>query len=284
MFNLEFIDAKLHEKFLDISMHYPPEVCQELPQFLEALKRDGQISRVEYFRGNINKIAAKTFELHFISNYDQKIIKIIDVRVRPMELLKERFSIQDTWNDSDIIEVIPQCDPPIKLISALELIADGITNSYDLGYALGHRGKQVKYISRHGQYTFQALECLKLITRQKRSRAMFPELTERGKLIATAEEKTIKEKLMTVAMLNYRPVWEVINAITEGDEDFDDETIKILVFSEEDRGANTCPRRIQTLKSWIRWISKTEGIPIRLPGGVTQLVLSLEFGGNAEDL
>ena len=53
---------------------------------------------------------------------------------------------------------------------------------------------------------------------------MFPELTERGKLVVTAEKKTMKEKLITVAMLNYRPVWEVINAITEGDEDFDDET------------------------------------------------------------
>jgi hypothetical protein len=284
MFKFEFIDKALHEKFLDLPTNYPPEVCQEIPQFLEALERDGQVSRVEYFIGNINKISAKTFELHFISDHSQRTIKIIDIRIKPMELLKERFSIQDDWNDSDIVEVIPQCDPPAKLISALELIADGITNSYDLGHALGHKGKQAKDISRHGQYTFQALECLKLITRQKRGRAKFPELTERGNLIATANEKTIKEKLITVAMLNYRPVWEVINAITEGDEDFDDETIKILVFPEEDRDADTCPRRIQTLKSWIRWISKTEGIPIRLPGGVTQLVLSLEFGGSVENL
>jgi hypothetical protein len=284
MFKFEFIDETLHAKFQNLSKHYPSEICQELPQFLEALERDGQVSRVEYFRGNISKIAAKTFDLYFVPNHDQKIIKIIDLQVKAMELLKERFSIKDTWNDSDIVEVIPQCDPPTKLISALELIANNITNSYDLGYALGHRGKTPKYISRHGQYTFQALECLKLITRQKRGRTMVPELTERGKLIATADKKSIKEKLMTVAMLNYRPVWEVINAITEGDEDFDDETIKILVFSEEDRDADTCPRRIQTLKSWIRWISKTEGIPIRLPGGVTQLVLSLKFGENAEDL
>jgi hypothetical protein len=284
MFNFEFIDQELHKNFLDLSENYPPEVCQELPQFLETLERNGQIPRAEYFRANINKIAAKTFNLYYISIYDREIVKIIDLQINAMELLKERFSIRDNWNDGDIVEVIPQCDPPGKLICALELIANGITNSYDLGYDLGHRGKQVKYISRHGQYTFQALECLKLITREKRGRAKVPEFTERGKLIATVEEKTIKEKLMTVAMLNYRPVWEVIHAITEGDEDFDDETIKILVFAEEDRDADTCPRRIQTLKSWIRWISKTEGIPIRLPGGVTQLVLSLEFGGNIENL
>lgn len=273
MFKFEYLDLELQEKIENADKHYPNEVCQELPQFLDGLRRDGQISGTDYFSGNINRISAKTFCLHYRSDPQRQVVKLIDLSVKSANLLQERFSIVNEWDDSDVIDIIPQCDPPAKLIKALKLISKGVVDSYDLGYELGHRGKKRKYISRHGQYTRQALDVLKLVESHQKGRKLVPELTERGKLIAESNDQQIQNKLLTVAMLNYRPVWKVVNATTEGNDEFNWETIQELVFPEELREANTCFRRSQTIRTWIQWISSTSGIPIRLPGGYKQLTL-----------
>lgn len=273
MFNFEYSDSELKEKIEGAGRYYPEEVCRELPQFLDGLRRDGQISGTDYFRGNINRISARTFHLHYVSDPQKQVVKLIDLSVKSAELLQERFSIVNEWDDSDVIDVVPQCDPPAKLIKALKLIAEGVVDSYDLGYQLGHRGKKPEYISRHGQYTRQALDVLKLVESHQKGKKLIPELTERGKLIAKSNDQQIQNKLLTVAMLNYRPVWRVVNATTEGDDEFNRETIRELVFPEELREADTCSRRSQTIRTWIQWISSTSGIPIRLPGGYKQMTL-----------
>lgn len=273
MFSFEYSDSEFKKKIESADKHYPDEVCQELPPFLNGLRRDGQISGTDYFRGDINRISARTFYLHYVSDPQRQVVKLIDLSVKSAKLLQERFSIINEWDDTDMVDVIPQCDPPAKLIQALKLIAEGVVDSYDLGYQLGHRGKKPKYISRHGQYTRQALDVLKLVESHQKGRKLIPELTERGKLIAESNDQQIQNKLLTVAMLNYRPVWEVVNATTEGDDEFNWKTIRELVFPEELREADTCSRRSQTIRTWIQWISSTSGIPIRLPGGYKQLTL-----------
>lgn len=273
MFNFEYSDSELKEKIENADEHYPDEVCGELPQFLDGLRRDGQISGTDYFRGNINRISARTFYLHYVSDPQIQVVKLIDLSVKSADLLQERFSIINEWDDSDVVDVVPQYDSPAKLIKALKLIAKGTVDSYDLGYELGHRGKKREYISRHGQYARQALDVLKLVESHKKGRKLVPELTERGKLISESSDQQIQNKLLTVAMLNYRPIWKVVNATTEGDDEFNWETIREMVFPEELREANTCSRRSQTIRTWIQWISSTSGIPIRLPGGYKQLTL-----------
>ncbi|MFK8184782.1 MAG: hypothetical protein AB8B99_15530 [Phormidesmis sp.] len=273
MFAFEYSDTQLKEKIEDPEKHYPEDVRRELPYFLQALERNGEVSGTDYFRGDINKISAKTFYLHYVSDHQKRIVKLIDLKVRSAELLKRNFSITNEWDDSDVIEAIPQCDRPEKLIKALELIASGVTSSYDLGYQLGHRGKKKEYISRHGNYTRQALDVLKLVDSQPDGRKLVPVLTKRGKHIAMSADSQIQNKLLTVAMLNYRPIWMVINATTEGDDEFSQDIIRELVFPEELREADTCSRRSQTIRTWIQWIASTSGIPIRLPGGYKQLHL-----------
>ncbi|MEO0868192.1 MAG: hypothetical protein AAFY17_07035 [Cyanobacteria bacterium J06642_11] len=275
MFKITFADRLLKERVEDPQKHYPDEVCLELPPFLEALEKSGQVSGADYFLGNISRISANTFELHYVVDVNAKTVKIIELNVKSLDLLKERFSLEDSWDDDDVVDILPQCDPPKKLIKALKLIYNGVTDAYQLGYDLGHRGKKERYISRHGQYTRQALEALKLVESVKQGRKKVPELTDRGRQIAVSSDPQFQEKLLTIAMLNYPPLWKVINAITDGDGEFEDSTIQKIAFPEELREANTCPRRTQTLKSWIRWISSTSGIPIRLPGGTKQLTLSL---------
>jgi hypothetical protein len=282
MFEFEFINSELKSKFNNLNDHYPIEVSQELPQFIEALKEEGLVRGTDYFRGHINRISAKSFDLTYISDFDNKIVKVLDLKVKSKDLLRERFDLQDSWDDKDVIDVIPQCDSPAKLIKALKLIFSGVVDSYELGYELGHRGKKKRYISRHGQYTRQALEALHLIESRNEGKRLVPELTERGKLIATTSDVQLQNKLLTVAMLNYYPVWKVIGAITEGNDEFSDETIQKLVFPEELRDADTCSRRTSTLRTWIKWISTTSGIPIRLPGGYKQLTLPMIFSENQD--
>lgn len=274
MFGFEYSDSDLKDQLEDPEKYLPEEVSQEIPGFLDALRKDGQVRDPDYFRGNINKIAGNTFELQYISDLSRKTVRVLDLKIKSLELLRSRFSIADTWDDKDVIDIIPQCDSPKKLIKALKLIFNGVVDSYELGYELGHRGKQRKDIRRHGQYTRQALESLKLITSYKVGNKLLPELTERGKRIAETSDQELQNKLLTVAMLNYAPVWKIVSAITDqGKEEFDELTIQRIAFPEELREATTCSRRTKTLKAWIRWISKTSGIPIRLPGGVTQLSL-----------
>ena len=277
MFQFIYSSPNLREKIEDPHKHCPEEVCRELPQFIEALSRDGQISGSDFFRGNINKISAKTFELYYVSNISNQSIKIIEFKVKSLDLLKSRFSLQDSWDDRDVIDIIPQCDSPQKLIRALKLILSGVTDAYELGYELGHRGKKKKYIARHGQYTRQALESLKLVQSSKQGTKRIPELTQRGRKIAETSDTYLQNKLLTIAMLDYPPMAKVVTAITDGEGVFDDATIQEIAFPAEFRDADTCPRRTQTLKAWIRWISSTSGIPIRLPGGTKQLTLPI-FG------
>jgi hypothetical protein len=275
MYTFKYSSPVLQEKLEDPQKHYPEEVDRELGQFLEVLQTTGEVRGTDFFLGNINKLAAKTFTLHYVSDLSNKTVKILELEINSWEVLKERFSLKDSWNDNDVIDVIPQCDSPPKLIRALRLILNGVTDAYDLGHELGHQGKEREYISRHGNYTRQALDCLKLVISMKKGKKLVPELTERGKKIAEASDALVQEKLLTIAMLEYPPLRKVLTAITEGEDEFDDSTIQNMVFPEEFQEVSTCPRRTQTLKAWIRWISGTSGIPIRLPGGTKQLTLPL---------
>lgn len=283
MFSIQFCDSQLKKKIAARDQFYPPEVCQELPQFLEALERDGDINGVDYYKGDIKKISAVTFSLYYVSNTPEKIVKLIDLKVKSAELLRERFTIEDSWDDKDVIPSIPQYDVPEKIIQALELIDRGVSNSYDLGYKLGHRGKQDRYISRHGQYAQHTLEQLKLIVRTQEGPSKIPELTEKGRLIAQAHNKDLKERLLIEAMLSYQPVWQIIGAVTEGEDDLNDGLIKHLAFPEEFHGADTSNRRSQTLKNWIKWISAKSGIPIRLHRDGVQLTIPLLYSNPEEN-
>jgi hypothetical protein len=278
MFDFQYSDSSLKNKVENPQKQYPDEVCQELPQFIQRLRKDGQMSGTDYFMGGINRISAKTFVLDYLSDFDNGVVKLINLEVKSADLLRSRFSLQNDWDDSDVLDTIPQCDRPQKMIKALKLILGGVSDSYDLGYELGHRGKKREYISRHGQYVRQALDELKLITSYRDGRKLIPELATRGKLIAESDSEQMQNKLLTVAMLNYPPVWKIIDATTKGDDEFTQKTVEELIFPVELRDSDTCARRSQAMRSWITWISSTSGIPIRLPGGYKQLTLPMFSG------
>lgn len=277
MFQIDFADNSLKEKFADLENHFPPEVCSEILSFLEVLRRDGDLSHSDcmkgYFGKTITKISAKTFELQYQGNFKTKVLKILDIKVKSLDLLKTRFTIQDFLSDKDLIECIPQYDNPDKIIKAIELINQDVEDTYQLGLKLGHKGKKEKYIARHGQYAHSTLEELKLIKRTRKGRKLIPEVTEKGKLIANAPDQDTKKRLLIEAMLNYQPVWKVIGEVTEAQQELTDELVKKLVFPEEDQDSDTSNRRAQTIKNWVKWISKFTGIPIHLPGQELQLTI-----------
>lgn len=275
MFTIKCVGSELQQKLKNPEEFYPSEVCQELNQFLEILKQNGSCSKTDFYDVNTNRISAITFNLYYRSDFAKKEVLVINLKMKPADVFRQRFKIEDHWNDKEVVDSIPQYDKPAKIVRAIELIYGGITDSYQLGYELGHRGKKEKYISRHGQYAKHTLEQLKLIRRTQQGRQWLIEITEKGRFIAEALNSELKYRLLVEAMLGYQPVWEIILAVTDREGELnnesvlDDALIKTLAFPEILQGADTSNRRAQTLKNWIKWISKYSGIPIRLcPSGV----------------
>ncbi|MEQ9553222.1 MAG: hypothetical protein RIM23_26820 [Coleofasciculus sp. G3-WIS-01] len=282
-------DPKLQEKLNNPQKYFPSEVCQELNQFLKVLERDGQFTKTDFYDINTNKIPGITCSLFYRPDFVKGEVLIIDVKIKQADLFKTRFKITDDWDDKNVVESIPQYDQPKKIVKALVLIHQGITDSYNLGYALGHTGKKKEYISRHGQYAQHALEQLKLIVRKRQGRQLSPELTEKGRLIAEGFDEDLQFRLLIEAMLNYPPVWRIITAVSEKESQLDnepilnDDLVKKLAFPEILRAADTSNRRSQTLKNWIKWIAKYSGIPIRLHKGGVQLTIPMLYSEGKKD-
>lgn len=282
-FEFDYKTLSLQKKFQNLEENFPPEVCQEIPQFLRALKQYGEVSKADFFFGSIYKISAHTFELSYLTDFSSRKITIIDLQVKSLNLLKERFSISDSWDDKEVLPRIPQYDVPQKIIQAIELINKGIDDSYELGRKLGHRGKQKKYIARHGQYAKASLEELGLIKRTRSSRRLVSEITAKGKFIVDAPDDDTKKRLLVEAMLNYHPVWLVMGKVTEGGQKLTDRLVLDTIFPEEVQGADTSPRRAQTIKNWVKWISKYSGIPIHLDEEFLQLTIPMLYADHESE-
>lgn len=282
---------ELQKKLNNPEKFFPSEVCQELNQFLEILKRDGQFSKTDFYDVNTNKISGVTCNLFYKPDFAKNEVLLIDVKVKPADVFRQRFKIVDDWDDKNVVESIPQYDQPKKIVKALVLIHQGVIDSYDLGNDLGHKGKKKAYISRHGQYAKHTLEQLKLITRKRQGKRWLIELTEKGRLIAEALDDDLRFRLLIEAMLNYPPIWRVLAAVSERGEQLhdelvlNDELVKNIAFPEILRGADTSNRRSQTLKNWIKWISRYCGIPIRIHDEGVQLTIPMLYseGGADED-
>ena len=282
-------DPELQKKLNHPEKYFPSEVCQELNQFLEILKRDGQFSKTDFYDINTNQISGVTCNLFYRPDFAMHEVLLIDVKVKPADVFRQRFKIADDWDDKNVVESHPQYDQPKKIVKAIVLIHHGVTDSYDLGHALGHKGKKKEYISRHGQYAKHTLEQLKLITKKRQGNKWVTKLTEKGRLIAEAPNEDLQFRLLVEAMLNYPPVWRVLAAVSErGGQLHDglvlnDELVKNLAFPEILRGADTSNRRSQTLKNWIKWISRYCGIPIHIHEGGVQLTIPMLYGEGGAD-
>lgn len=285
MFNIK-AESELQKQLNKPGDYYPPEVCVEFNQFLEILRRDGQFSKTDFYDVNTNQISGMTCNLFYRPDFEKGEVLIIALKVKPADVFRQRFNIRDEWDDKDVIESIPQYDQPEKIVRAIELIHQGVQDSYELGYKLEHRGKKKEYISRHGQYAKHTLEQLKLIIRTRKGKKLIVELTEKGRRIAEGINDELKLRLLYEAMLHYPPVWRIIVAVSEIDSQLNDdlilndELVKNLVFPEILRGADTSNRRSQTLKNWIKRISKFSGIPIRLHNSGMQLTIPMLYAEN----
>ena len=277
MFEVKCIDRELEYKLTNATHYYSPGVCAELTYFLEALQQYGEISRTDFFFGNINRISATSVCLYYLSKPDTAEVILLDVIANNHEDTVASLSHVEEWDDRTVIECIPQYDKPAKIIRAVELIAEGVESALSLGIQLGHRAEKNKDIARQGHYALKTLEALKLIVLTKDGRQSIPQLTERGERIASAEDDETKEALLIAAMLNYAPVMKVIGAVTEDGRKLDDHLVKGLIFPPELRGADTCNRRAQTIKNWVKWICHYQLLPIAVDDGMTQLPLPMIF-------
>ncbi|HLO51317.1 MAG TPA: hypothetical protein VK211_23080, partial [Kamptonema sp.] len=269
----------------------PDEVCSELRQVLDILRKDGLFSRTDFYDVNTNMIAGGTFNLFYRVDFARKEVLVIEVKVKVADVFKQRFPIIDHWDDKDVVESIPQYDQPKKNLKAIMLIHQGVTDSYDLGWELGHKAKNNKDIARQGQYAKHSLEQLKLISRIRKGKKYITELTEKGKLIANAPNDDLRYRLLAQSMLNYLPIWRIIVAVTKIEDTLDSnsnwvldkETIKNITFPKVLHSSDISNRRSETLLSWIRWISNYCGIPIRFHEEGVQLSIPMLYSDQQLD-
>jgi len=278
----------VQKKLNNLKENYPVEVCEEVRHFIGILKREGNVRGTNFYDINTNEISGLTCKIFFRIYPEQKTVSILDIKTKIIDVFKQRFKVENEWNDEDMVEIIPQCDKPQKLIKTIELIHQGITNSYQIGCELGNQGKRKEYISRHGQYAKHALKALKLIIDEHYGKKKLIQLTDKGKLIAEANNFDLQSRLLIESMLNYPPIWRIIDAVSLKESKLNnslvlsDEVIKRIAFPEELHGSDTSNRRSQTLKSWIKWISKYSGIPIRLNEEAVQLSIPMLYSQNLQ--
>lgn len=142
MFDLICSTPELEKEINAPEKYYPVEVCQELPYFLNALRKYGDVSKTDFLDIATRRIPGNTLDLYYRTNFERKEVLLIKVKVKSADIFSHRFSLSDSWDDQDVIPSIPQCDNPEKLIKAIDLINSGIHDSYQLGYELGHRGEK----------------------------------------------------------------------------------------------------------------------------------------------
>jgi hypothetical protein len=293
MFQLTAVSSELSQKLQNPEKFFPPEVSQELVRFLEILQRDGQFTRTNFYDVNTHHVSGEYLHLFYrpqIVRKGTRVIKrevlIVDVGIKSADVFKQRFSIEDSWNDNDVLSSLPQYDDPGKLIKAIMMLHRGILDSEKLGYELGHRGKKSAYVRRHGNYAKHALEQLKLVTRIQEGRSLSTHLTEKGVLIAEAPNEGVQFRLLIEAMLNYKPIWEIILTVTHREsapnngQVLTDSLVRDLIFPEILQLSDTSNRRSQTLKNWIKWISSYAGIPICLHEEGMQLPIPMLYSSN----
>jgi hypothetical protein len=276
MFTLRFTDSELQKQIENPHKFYAEEICNELQPYLDGLIQNGEIAGSDFYSGRINRIKGHTFSLHYKSNIDDKTIFIIKLDIHCMTVFREQFSLIDSWDDDQVLDRIPQYDVPTKLIQALMIINQDVVTSLELGRQLGHKAKKTRDVARHGQYAQQALSELKLISRVRAGRFLRPELTPAGRCIANAPDKETQAVLVIQAMLNYRPVRKILEAIDDGREELSEAVVKNIVFLKAEHSSDTSNRRAHTMKTWVKWMCTYQLIPIRCKGPDLQLTLFQE--------
>jgi len=143
MFKLKPIDNDKNLAKKIKNRDFPEEVCQELSQILKILAEKGDdIGKADFLlSANVNKqiknIDAYSFEMQIVCDNSKKEVIILDLKVKSDELLRARFSIPDTWDNKNVLNCIPQCDKPKKILDSLQYVHQGVHNSYEIGLKLG---------------------------------------------------------------------------------------------------------------------------------------------------
>src|SRR5690242_11694974 len=107
---------ELQKKLKNREKYYSSEACQEIEHFLEILKKHGQVSKTDFYDINTHVIKGITCKIFYRPNFSKKQVLLIDIKMEIANAFKQKFKIDDDWDDNDVLENIPQYDKPKKLI------------------------------------------------------------------------------------------------------------------------------------------------------------------------
>lgn len=248
----------------------------ELRDFIEKLKSTGEISGSKFtclpsvdIRSGVREIYGDYFKLTYTFDGQSMSVTIWSCHILSTyekdEWKKYLRELDDIDEEKPIY--ITQVDLPEKIIRAVKFIASSEKSPLEIGYELGHTGKE-KSVTRHGQYLGRIICELGFGKTIKYGRGSKYKLTESGYRIAFAKNSAIEERVMIEAMLSYQPMQVVYGEIID-DQPFSLQSVKKLIDEKLcpfDHTDSTSKRRAQALRTWAIWLCHKTGTPIRHEG------------------
>jgi hypothetical protein len=275
VFKFTYFDGQLKSMLSDRSAFWDNELEQELSPVLETLKHCGEIEGAccgvkPGVTGLVYELRGRTFQLTYTINSEGKEIRFYDFLQISHSMDWKASLEQDCQLSEDQTCYIPQIGDPHKFLKAIDLIASGINTSTSLGIAFGSEAKKDKDLARRGEYLGRPIIELGLATRcqvEHKSSSIYV-LTKRGECIARSNDQETRERLLVEALLGFYPIQVIIESTTRGNKELTKVLIQeiISLVSLGDCGGKTNPRRADSLRSLVKWVSRWAGIPIRREG------------------
>lgn len=273
MFQFDYASSDVKQKLSEYQkggVFWDEMVEDELKPVLQQLRATGEtISDVGINICGINhQITGRTFEIVYAVFPEKKLIKFYECNFLSQdidwrEILRRslHFSIGEVN--------IPQIGIK-RIMLALELIYQGHNSAYELGLHGGSKAKNKKDIARYGQYNASFLKELGLIRIHKsehQTQGVYECIEIIRSSFANGDHQNI-QRLVAESLLGFPVIKLAIQETTKGEKEL---TIKLLqdIFKQldiTDCGGKTEPRRAQSVRGLINWVSREAGIPIRREG------------------
>lgn len=270
MYSFTYVTPELENL---MNSEWDSELMLELSGVRKTLKKDGEIEGASVginpaVTAPMYELKGKTFRLEYSVFPNLKLIKFYDFQPvgYPIDW-KTKLDLEiQTLEDEPYI---PQTGDPKVIANTLEMIAHGENTPYYLGLAVGSTAKKYKDVARRGQYVGKWVVQLGLATsvKEKKETTIY-KVSEPIRLAIMHKDEDTLYRLIAEALLGFPPVQQTIYRTTKGKEQL---TLELIMQVFQDLqitsiGGKTSPRRAQSIRALVIWVSRVSGIPIRRQG------------------
>lgn len=279
MFQFNYADSDVKQKICNHRQRFWDEILEEeLSPVLKDLMEKGEVSsrysdsvyRGITIFGERIQLKGQNFRLLYSVNSKEQKIKFYDCEFlsQSQRIDWSKLMLQNNIElslDNEI--VLPQLGIK-RMINALQCIAKGAKNSYELGLCSGSKATSKKGIQRHGQYDTEFLKSIGLIEIDQTNREWSYSCSKFIEASILKNDLETTYRLIAEALFGFPVIRRVIEHTTDGQKELSIELIE-STFKEFEcirYGKGTPFRRSQSIRSLINWLAREAGIPIRREG------------------